>query len=70
MLVQRRAELSTVNEPSERQSVKIGVPGRLGNNGAARALKGCGDLTPSSGQSRANLNLVSLLDQYGRMKLF
>ena len=34
------AELSTVNEASERQLIKVDVPGLLGNNGQARAVKG------------------------------
>ena len=37
--IQRRAQLSTVKESSERQSIKIDVPGRLGNNGGARAAR-------------------------------
>jgi hypothetical protein len=38
LLVQRLAELSTVNEPSERQSIKIDGPGQLGNNRGARLV--------------------------------
>jgi hypothetical protein len=31
---------SSVGESSERKSIKVDVPGRLGNNGGARAVKG------------------------------
>jgi hypothetical protein len=39
LLVQRRAWLSTINKPSERQSINNDKPGRLGNDGGARAVK-------------------------------